>query len=57
MQESQKKISAGGSLILCIVILNVVIVKHAFVSQADWYALLVLTVPALLASILILKRR
>lgn len=42
---------------LCAVLLNAVVMKQGFVSHPGWYALSVLTLPFLLVSVIMYKRR
>lgn len=57
MQPIQEKNAASGNLLLLTVLLNAVVLKQGYLSDADWYLLLALTIPALLASILYYKRK
>lgn len=57
MQQNQKTVSAGGPLVLCAILLNAVVMKQGFVSHPGWYALSVLTLPFLLVSVILYKRR
>lgn len=55
MHEHQKKISAGGVLVLALTILNAVVLEKALVSDPGWYRYAWVTVP-LLVILLILTR-
>lgn len=57
MQQNQKNFSAGGSLMLCAVLLSGVVMEMGFLYHSSWYLVLLFTVPALLLSIYIFKRR
>lgn len=57
MQPIQEKNAASGNLLLLTVLLNAVVMKQGYLFNANWYLLLLLTIPALLASILYHKRK
>ena len=51
MQRNHQKISADGSLVLLLVLINVIVMERGFVMHPNWYWLLLLTLPLLLVSI------
>lgn len=57
MERNQKQVSLSGIFVLVWILLNAVVVKQGFIDHADWYALLLVTVPLLLVSIFVFKRR
>ena len=57
MQQNKKKFSAGGSLVLITTLLNAVVLTQGYISHPDWYAQLLLTLPLMLVSVLLFKRR
>jgi uncharacterized membrane protein YhdT len=57
MQRNQKQVSISGIFVLGWVLLNAVVVKQGFVVHPGWYALLAVTLPLLLVSIIIFKRK
>jgi hypothetical protein len=42
--------SAGGSVILAVVILNALVLRHGLVNRGQWYDALLITIPLLLAA-------
>lgn len=57
MPRDQKQVSASGSIILAIVLLNAVILETAFTANGDFYWLLLLTFPLLLLAIYNIKQK
>jgi len=51
MSRNQEKVSAGGIIILILVMLNVIILKTAFIHDAQIYWGLTITLPLLLIAI------
>lgn len=57
MSRSQKKISAGGVVMLSLVLVTAVALEEAFVSNPKWYNVLYVTLPLLLILRVIYRRR
>jgi uncharacterized membrane protein YhdT len=51
MQGNQKRISAGGMIVLMLVTANVVILEQGYVSDPAWYKLAYFSFPLLLISL------
>lgn len=51
MQWKQEKFATSGFSLLLLVLVNIVILKQAFISHQSWYYLLIATLPLLLFSI------
>ncbi len=52
MRRNQKKASAGGAMVLLMVILNGIILELAATSNPDLYSVLLFTVPLLVLSVI-----
>ena len=57
MLHNEKDIPVSGMIVLLLVILNVLILKVAFIKNEDWYWALVITLPMLLIAILDVRKR
>ena len=57
MQRNQSTVSAGGMIVLVLCLLNVIVLEQAFVSSAQWYKLAWITLPLLLLSVILYRRR
>ena len=57
MLHNEKYSSLRGMIVLLLVILNVLILKVAFIKNEDWYWALVITLPMLLMAILDVRKR
>ena len=57
MYQNGKKISADGVLVLWLVILNTIILKQGFIAHPKWYFLLMLTIPLMLISLFVFRRK
>ena len=57
MGSSKKKISAGGAMMLFLVLLTAVALEEAFVSGPKWYNILYVTLPLLLLVFLASRRK
>lgn len=52
MSRNHEKTSAGGAMTLFVVILNAIILEHAITQDRSWYAMLFITIPLLLMSLI-----
>lgn len=52
MTGDQKMTSAGGPVGLFLVILNAIVLEQAIIGDKGWYAMLFITIPLLLFSII-----
>ncbi|MEP7110794.1 MAG: hypothetical protein ABI760_22560 [Ferruginibacter sp.] len=50
MNTNQKSSSPGGMISLVLILINAVILKHAFTLNEKWYWALIVTIPLLIAS-------
>ncbi len=57
MIPKQKEMSETGAIILFLVLLNIVILKIAFIKHENWYWILLITLPSLYATNYFLKAR
>ncbi len=57
MQRNQNKVSAGGVIVLLFVLLNAIVLEQGFVSHPKWYKLAYVTLPLLLISIIMFRRK
>ena len=57
MHENERKVSAGGMLVLALAVLNAVILKEALVSDPAWYRYAWATVPLLLLSVILMRAK
>lgn len=57
MRKSSQQSSAGGIFILLFVLLNAIILERGLVSDPKWYKLAFMTVPVLLALIILSRGR
>jgi hypothetical protein len=57
MQRNQKKVSAGGTIVLLLLLLNVIMLKQGFISNEAWYKLAFVTVPLLLIAIVLFRKK
>lgn len=55
--RGDQKISAGGILVLLLVLVNIVILEKGLTSRPRWYQLGFITLPLLLGVIAVLKFR
>lgn len=51
MQGNHVKISAGGMIVLMLVVLNVVILEKGYVSDPGWYKVAYISFPLLLITL------
>ncbi|WP_172623025.1 hypothetical protein [Flavisolibacter ginsenosidimutans] len=56
MHRNQSGISAGGVVVLFVVLLNAIIIRQGFVAGTGWYQFLYVTVPLLLL-VFVFRRR
>ncbi|HEY0355828.1 MAG TPA: hypothetical protein VGC29_06475 [Flavisolibacter sp.] len=56
MHRNQHRISAGDSIILLLVILNILIIRQGFLSHSLWYKLLLLSLPMLMFSLIFFRK-
>lgn len=56
MYRAQKRIPGSGTALLLCVLLTAVVVKQGFLQSPGWYWGLAITLPALLAVVLLRKR-
>jgi hypothetical protein len=57
MQQNQKNTLPGGSLVFLLLLLNAIVLEQGLVTDSDWYLMLLLTVPLLVASVINFKQR
>lgn len=57
MTENHKEVSAGGTIVLLLVLVNVITLKNAFIFHKDWYWLLLLTIPLQLIALMAHRRK
>ncbi|MBL0337436.1 MAG: FMN-binding glutamate synthase family protein [Chitinophagaceae bacterium] len=57
MSRNQKSVSASGVIILIIVLLNAIILKTAYINNADYYWALLILLPLLLLAIYNIKQK
>jgi hypothetical protein len=57
MRRNPEKISAGGAAMLWLGILNAIVLEQGWVSNPNWYWLLIFTIPLLFFSIAAFRRR
>ena len=53
----KKKVSASGSIIFLLVLINVIIIRSAFVNNSNWYWALAVSVPLLLLAIINVRQK
>jgi hypothetical protein len=51
MPRNQQKVSASGTIVSFIMVLNAIIMERGLVATQQWYWLLLITVPVLLSFI------
>ena len=57
MQQKEKEVSFCGPFVLAAVLFNAIVLKQALIVSQNWYGLLIVTIPLLIMSIVIFKRR
>lgn len=57
MSGNNKEVSIDGIILLFIVLLNVVIVQHAFTNNTAWYWALLFTLPLLILAVYGMKQK
>jgi hypothetical protein len=57
MTENQKEISAGGIMVVFLILANVITIKNAYLLHQDWYWLLLLTIPLQLIALKAHRRK
>ena len=57
MYRNQERVPASGMILVIVLLINDVIVEHAYTSNGRWYPLLLITVPFLLIAFYNLRRR
>lgn len=57
MPGNQPKVSAGGSIVLLLVLLTAVALENAVVIDTRWYKLLLVTLPLLLGYVLVNRKQ
>jgi hypothetical protein len=57
MHGNQEKISAGGVMVLMLVIVNVLILKQGFIADPWWYKLGAVSLPLLLVCLIMFYRK
>ena len=57
MSRNQKSVSASGVIILIIVLLNAIVLKTAYIDNADYYWALLIVLPLLLLAIYNIKQK
>jgi uncharacterized membrane protein YhdT len=57
MQRNQEKISAGGVMVLMLVMVNVLILKQGFIADPRWYKLASVSLPLLLVFLIVFYRK
>ena len=56
MYRSQEKISAGGIVLLLLILLNTVLLEKSFVTSSEWYKVTYVTFPLLLLAIFVNRK-
>jgi hypothetical protein len=51
-----QKISSGGVISALQIFLNAIIIREGFVSNPQWYWLLIITIPVLIISIMLMPK-
>jgi membrane protein implicated in regulation of membrane protease activity len=57
MQQNKNEAIGAGVFLLTSIVLNAVVLKQGYISDAAWYAMLLFTLPLLGASIVVFRRR
>lgn len=57
MISNQKNSSPSGMILLLFVLVNVVILEHAFIINESWYRALIFTFPAFIGAAIYHKKR
>jgi hypothetical protein len=57
MSSNNREVSIGGMILLFVVLLNVVIVQHAFIRNANWYWALFFTLPLLMLAVYDMRQK
>lgn len=55
MQRNRSTVSAGGIVVLFVVLLNAIVIRQGFVIHPEWYRFLFLTLPLL--TFLVFRRK
>ena len=53
MQGNQEKVSAGGTVVFLLLLLNAVALEQGLTGNAAWYKLCIVTAPLLLLSLML----
>lgn len=57
MLQDQQKISAGNSILCWLTLVNILIIRQGYISHPGWYRLAWLTIPLLVCSFILVRRR
>jgi hypothetical protein len=57
MQRGHHTVSAGGIIVLALLLLNAIVLEQGYVSSARWYKLAWVTIPLLLFSIFLFRQK
>ena len=56
MTQNQKQVPASGIILLLIVFMNILVIKVGYMTQANWYWALVITLPLLILAIVNIRQ-
>ena len=57
MQRNHEKISAGGGIMLMLVLGNTIIIEQGFISDPVWYKLAYISLPLMLGSLILYLKK
>ncbi|WP_160290208.1 hypothetical protein [Flavihumibacter solisilvae] len=57
MQQNQEPVSIAGSFVQILVLLNVIVIKYAFIYNLDWYKVEYCFLPLLVIAMLAQKKK
>jgi hypothetical protein len=56
MKQNEKEVSIGGIFVLGAIFINAIVLKQGLITHKDWYGMLLITIPLLIACIITFKR-
>ncbi|MEO7264593.1 MAG: hypothetical protein ABIW38_06750 [Ferruginibacter sp.] len=51
MSQKEKEVTLNGSILLTFLLLNVIVLRHAFLNNQNWYWVLLILLPCLLIAL------
>ena len=57
MSRNPREVSAGGSMIVLLVLLTAIVLQNALIADAGWYWCLFITIPAIILIALFVRNK